>query len=748
MKALQKALKKIPELLKVSIKGKTSIEIKFENSEEKMPIEEMIYSKGYPLEIHNVFTEDGFLLRMYRIPGGKKEENYKQKKKPPVFFQHGIFDSSDCWACNIEENNFIYILANKGFDIWLGNSRGNKYSKHHQKFSSNTHEFWSFSFHEMGKYDLPAAFDYITKINKSGEKIIYIGHSQGTAVLFSALTYNLDYFTSKLKLFIAFAPITTLNHLNSNIMKLGNYLGLDSLLKLGKITELMPESDDMINMNIWMYNKLPWLVHFFVDLATDKNSNVNNNKTSMKVLYGHYPSGGSFKSLNHFVQIYRKKSFCYYDYGPEANIAIYKQTVPKEYNLNNICDIPIALIIGKEDRLSSVEDARMLREKIKSSVELYMELDCVGHTGFLVGNDVSWFKNDVMDLILKYSKDCLEKIENEKAKFGIVDSNNISRDVSIKNEVIIEEEYTDKKIIYKEENNVTVNSKIDQNKEILLTNKEFQLNNENIKININDQESKVDKNEIKNFVFNNEDKKVINDTNYKNSNGISNLKNVDLVELLSENKSININILDDESNKIIVDCENSIFENKSEITKNISKNLSNNEIMRDKIDGLNLSEEIKVELEKEFVIILNKSEDLENKSITEGNDKTLSKINKEGNLFKELNDNIAVTPDLNEFNPISYETTPENNVKLDLNCSSKEIMENGKKDLNVLEIQNEGNNNESALNHNKSNLSSDLKESESPVKGYISEEEHLNLKLRNKNQKSKTLNVDNSFDDW
>lgn len=37
----------------------------------------------------------------------------------------------------------------------------------------------------MAKYDLPAAFEYINNITH--KKIHYIGHSQGTMIMFAAL---------------------------------------------------------------------------------------------------------------------------------------------------------------------------------------------------------------------------------------------------------------------------------------------------------------------------------------------------------------------------------------------------------------------------------------------------------------------------------------------------------------------------------------------------------------------------------
>lgn len=51
--------------------------------------------------------------------------------KKVVFMQHGVFDSADCWISNTKDKSPAFILSNEGYDVWLGNSRGNKYSNGH-----------------------------------------------------------------------------------------------------------------------------------------------------------------------------------------------------------------------------------------------------------------------------------------------------------------------------------------------------------------------------------------------------------------------------------------------------------------------------------------------------------------------------------------------------------------------------------------------------------------------------------------
>lgn len=140
---------------------------------------QIIASDGYPCETHSLMTSDGYQLIMFRIPYSPKLENENTTKRI-VLLMHGASSSSDCFILNGPENSIAYILADAGYDVWLGNCRGNRYSK--ENIPS-----WHFTFDEMAMFDFPTMIDYVLDV--TGETDLhYVGHSQGTTIYFALLS--------------------------------------------------------------------------------------------------------------------------------------------------------------------------------------------------------------------------------------------------------------------------------------------------------------------------------------------------------------------------------------------------------------------------------------------------------------------------------------------------------------------------------------------------------------------------------
>lgn len=153
---------------------------------------------------------------MFRIQ--KKGSQFKEGLKP-IFLQHGLLDSSDTWIINDEDKAPAFMLANAGYDIWLGNSRGNKHSRKHIKYNPDKDAaFWEFSFQHMADFDLPTVFKYVNNATK--QKLIYIGHSQGTIQMHVALSKRNPGVEDYLDKYFGFGPVAYVSYQKSHIMNL------------------------------------------------------------------------------------------------------------------------------------------------------------------------------------------------------------------------------------------------------------------------------------------------------------------------------------------------------------------------------------------------------------------------------------------------------------------------------------------------------------------------------------------------
>lgn len=149
---------------------------------------DMISKEGYRGEAHRVEVQDGgWTLKLHRIP-----PRYPREVKPmPVFLMHGLFAAAGDYLVTGRKRALAYLLADNNYDVWLGNSRGNRHASINYK-TANHDKLWNFSFNEIGQFDLPAMIDYVLRLT-GRQKVLYVGHSQGTTSLLALLASRPEY---------------------------------------------------------------------------------------------------------------------------------------------------------------------------------------------------------------------------------------------------------------------------------------------------------------------------------------------------------------------------------------------------------------------------------------------------------------------------------------------------------------------------------------------------------------------------
>ncbi|XP_039767485.1 lysosomal acid lipase/cholesteryl ester hydrolase isoform X2 [Ornithorhynchus anatinus] len=302
--------------------------------ETAMNVSEIISHWGYPSEEYQVMTEDGYILSVNRIPHGRK--NYWRKgPKPVVFLQHGLLADGSNWVTNTANNSLGFILADAGYDVWMGNSRGNTWSRKHKTLSVFQREFWAFSYDEMAQYDLPAVINFI--LNKTGqEQVYYVGHSQGTTIAFIAFS-TLPQLAKKIKMFFALAPVATVKFSTSPLAKLGIFPEL-LFKEIFGTREFLPQTAIIkwLAIHVCTHRILKELCGnlFFVLCGFNER---NLNMSRIDVYSTHCPAGTSVQNMIHWSQAVKSGELKAYDWGSKAkNYFHYNQTSPPSYNLKDV----------------------------------------------------------------------------------------------------------------------------------------------------------------------------------------------------------------------------------------------------------------------------------------------------------------------------------------------------------------------------------------------------------------------------
>jgi lysosomal acid lipase/cholesteryl ester hydrolase len=329
-----------------------------------------------------VQTGDGYLLGLHRLGWKHGEEGERVNagpgkdglKKKVVYLHHGLMMNSEVWVCLTERERCLpFELVERGYDVWLGNNRGNKYSKKNIHMAPTDAKFWNFSMDQFAFHDIPDSINYILETTHQ-PSLSYIGFSQGTAQAFATLSIH-PTLNEKVDVFIALAPAMSPKGVASGTV--------DSFVKASPDILYLAFGRKAIlaSATMWQSILYPPIFVRLIDTSLRFLFNwtaVNISPDQKLASYPHLYSYTSTKSVVHWFQIIRNGVFQMYDDEAPSPITSNRSKYYKvaKFPTRNI-KTPIVLVWGGSDSLVDINVMlkELPRHTIAKEIPHYEHLD-------------------------------------------------------------------------------------------------------------------------------------------------------------------------------------------------------------------------------------------------------------------------------------------------------------------------------------------------------------------------------------
>ncbi|GLC46564.1 hypothetical protein PLESTM_001890400 [Pleodorina starrii] len=355
---------------------------------------------------------------------------------PVAFLHHPLMGSSVDFAVMGPGRSLAFILADAGYDVWLTNVRGNRFSRNHTALDPDApgdmEAFWSYSWDEHVSLDLPAALDLVAAVTGQDTGMLFVGYSQGTTVCLAALSSQ-PRVSRRIAAAVLLAPVAFVSHMTSPLFRWMAQWKLERLFRYVGMHEYGGHHPAAARLASSFCGRHPAPCTAYLELLCGTNPSPpspaspyagNLDPALLPAIMTFLPSGTSVQNMAHWGQVVRESDpvrLPYYDYGTDCskpdppdssssssslrtggrypcNQAAYNGSrVPPAYPLSSITT-PLALFTGGRDSLADPVDVALLLSALQRGpgaegggpvVLLHHDEPDYGHLDFGVGYDAA-----------------------------------------------------------------------------------------------------------------------------------------------------------------------------------------------------------------------------------------------------------------------------------------------------------------------------------------------------------------------
>ncbi|KAK9884688.1 hypothetical protein WA026_007533 [Henosepilachna vigintioctopunctata] len=365
-----------------------------------LPLNDFVEKLGFDgIESYYTTTEDGYIINIERIKRKGSE------KMMPVIITHGMTACANTYFVN-KNQSIPIVLANHNYDVWLLNARGTRKSSRHVTWNSTTdREFWMFSWQEIGLIDLPAAIDLVLEHNNH-KKVILVGHSEGSTVIFVTLS-DVPEYNEKVALSVHLGVsvyhkgcatiqlVTVICSMEPYLARLFDYMEWFAIFP----------SDHLRNVvrDLCRYTIFQGMCKEVGKILTHSDEEIEHWK-DWSILGTYEMCGGSMREAYHYMQVSNSGRFARYDYGNRKNLEIYNSTEPTLFHLENVKS-PVVLWCGDKDMLCTKSDLDKLTPQLTNIESTEFKGKSVfSHDEYVIGHNLDEkIYRDLFEILKKYT---------------------------------------------------------------------------------------------------------------------------------------------------------------------------------------------------------------------------------------------------------------------------------------------------------------------------------------------------------